>query len=433
MARKAKNLSVTAKKPKMFQTVKGMADILPEDDNYWKNFFQTAFKISSQYGFYFMETPVLESAALFEASVGASTDIVEKQMYVFKTPGGDRVALRPEGTAGIMRSYLEHRLGYFSLPLKVFYLEPMFRYEKPQAGRYRQFHQLGFEVIGDASPFYDAEIILITLNFLKLSGLENLNLRINSLGCRNCRANYRQALKNYFSLHKKELCFDCQRRLVKNPLRILDCELPSCQALKAEAPNILDYLCQNCNNHFKGVLELLEEVGVKYEPDPYLVRGLDYYNRTVFEVFAPGFNFSLAGGGRYDYLSEVIGSRSVPAVGVSLGLERIVEVLKAKKIAPLKKKKPPVFFAAIGEEAKKKSLALMEKLRLVDIKVAEAMGRNSLKAQLKVANRLNAPLILILGQKEIFEGSIIVKDSKTGAQENILIDKMVEEVKKRLN
>ncbi|PIY95666.1 histidine--tRNA ligase [Candidatus Jorgensenbacteria bacterium CG_4_10_14_0_8_um_filter_39_13] len=421
------------KKGKLFQSIKGMADILPIDQDYWRSFWQTAFKVSSRHGFYFIETPILEPASLFEASIGATTDIVEKQMYVFKTPGGDRVALRPEGTAGVMRSYLQHRLSYFSLPLKVFYLGPMFRHEKPQAGRYRQFHQLGFEIIGDNSAFYDAEIILASLDFFRALGLNDLILKINSLGCRVCRLAFRQELKNYFSAYKKELCPDCRRRLGRNPLRILDCQEPSCRTLKSGSPNILDYLCQNCNNHFKAVLELIEDNGIKYELDPHLVRGLDYYNRTVFEFVSSGLSFSLGGGGRYDYLAEIIGHRLVPAVGISLGLERIVEALKIKNISPIKRKRPLVFFAAISEEAKKKSLGLMEKLRVADIPVVEALGRNSLKSQMKAADKVKSSLVLILGQKEIFEGSIIIKDLRTGAQENILLDKLVEEIKKRLS
>ena len=429
---KTKSGKKDLKKEQLFQGIRGMPDILPKDQNVWKAIWQAGLNVSELHDFYFMETPGLEPAALFEAAVGTATDIVEKQMYVFKTSGGERVALRPEGTAPIMRSYLEHHLGYFASPLKVFYFEPFFRHERPQAGRYRQHHQWGFEILGDGDPFYDGEIILVSLDFLRALKLPDPKLKINTIGCRVCRPTYRQKLKDYYRYRKSSLCSDCKRRYEKNPLRLLDCKEAECQEAKKNAPIILDYLCQNCNNHFKGVLELIEDNGISYEPDPYLVRGLDYYNRTVFEIVGGAGDLSLGGGGRYDYLSEILGGRMIPAVGVAIGLERVVEVIKNSEFKIQPKVRPKVFFAAVGDTAKKKSLQFLQKLRGAGIVTVEAVGKKSLRAQLKTADKSGAPLTVLLGQKEVFEGTLIVRDMKTGVQETVLLDKMVEEVKKRL-
>ncbi len=433
MPKTKKAAKKSAGKAQAFQSVKGMSDILPKDQAWWKMIQQVGFSVSELHDFYFIETPILEPVALFEAGVGAGTDIVEKQMYVFVTKGGDRVALRPEGTSPVMRSYLEHHLGYFSSPLKVFYYGPMFRYERPQAGRERQHHQWGFEIVGDSDPVYDGQVILVALSFFKALKLKNIKVKINSIGCRVCRPNYRQKLKDYYKNRRDKLCRDCKERYEKNPLRLLDCKEPGCVELKGKAPIILDYLCQNCNNHLKSVLELVEDNGVSYEPDPYLVRGLDYYNRTVFEFVIPEVDYSLGGGGRYDYLSEILGGRLMPSVGVAIGLERIIEAMKSQVIEPHPKMKTRVFFAAVGEKAKKASLKLMQELREANIAVAETLGKTSLKAQLKAADKFQTPLAMLFGQKEVFEGTIIVRDMKTGAQETVVLDKMVEEVKKRLH
>ncbi len=413
-------------------TVRGMSDILPKDEMWWKAVTQAGTNVAELHDFHLIETPILESADLFERGVGDTTDIVEKQMYTFRTRGDDRVALRPEGTASVMRSYLEHHLGYFASPLKVYYVGPMFRYERPQAGRERQFHQWGFEVIGDGDPLYDAEVIMATMDLLGALRLKNLILKINSIGCRVCRGNYREKLKSYYGGHRSKLCKDCERRLERNPLRLLDCTEPDCVALRKDAPIILDYLCQNCNNHLKTVLEIMEDQGIVYEPDPYLVRGLDYYNRTVFEVWSPSFGSALGGGGRYDYLSEILSGRSVPAVGVALGIERIIETLKALEIPPYVKTRPRIFFAAVGEQARKAAMKLIGELRRSGIPVVEAIGKKSLKAQLKSADKMEAPLAILLGQKEVFEGSVILRDMRSGAQETVVVAKLTEEVKRRL-
>ncbi len=433
MARPKKTENKKSQKTAAFQTVKGMADILPKDQNWWKTIWQTGQNVSDLHDFYFIETPILEAAGLFESGTGLTTDIVEKQMYVFKTRGGDRLALRPEGTPSVMRSYLQHHLGYFFSPLKVYYYGPMFRYERSQAGREREFHQWGFEIIGENDPFYDTEIILTVLDFFRALKIKEPVLKINTIGCRVCRPNYKQKLKDYYHLNKSRLCADCERRYEKNPLRLLDCKEPDCQPLKEKAPIILNYLCQACNSHFRSVLELVEDNNIAYESDPFLVRGLDYYSRTVFEFFAPeGGGLALAAGGRYDYLSEQLGGRLMPSVGVALGVERIINFMKESGLSPTIKLKPKVFFAAAGEQAKKSSLKLMTQLRAAGVQVAESVGKKTLKGQLKAANKIKAPLVIILGQKEVFEGVVIIRDMETGAQENILLEKMVEEVKKRL-
>lgn len=412
-----------------------MSDILPKDQDYWKLIWQNGHAISEINDFYYIETPILEQVGLFERGVGEETDVVSKQMYSFKTKGGDNVALRPEGTAPVTRSYLEHHLGYFMTPLKVYYTGPMFRYERPQAGRERQFHQWGFEIIGDSDPVYDGQIILATLGFLNSFKIKNLRLQINTIGCRVCRPTYRQKLKDYYKNHKSKMCADCVSRYEKNPLRLLDCKEPDCVELKAKAPIILDYLCTACNNHFKGVLELIEDNEVLYDPKPHLVRGLDYYSRTVFEFFASGEGEKLgaiASGGRYDYLSELIGGRPMPSVGVAIGLERLIEVMRFQEIVPKPKSKEKVFFTAMGDQAKKMSLRLINNLRSSGIAVAEALGKKSLRAQMKQADKIGAVIALIYGQKEAFEGTVIVRDMKTGAQETIVVGKLVEEVKRRV-
>lgn len=415
-----------------FQGVKGMPDVLPKEERWWRALREAGRTVAELHDFHYLETPILEPAGLFEAGVGVATDIVEKQMYTFRTKGGDRVALRPEGTAAVMRAYLEHHLSYFASPLKAFYEGPMFRYERPQAGRERQFHQWGFEVIGDGDPVYDAEVILATLAIFRELKAAQLVVKVNSMGCKVCRGSYREKLKNYYRIREKNLCKDCVRRLDKNPLRLLDCGEEDCKVLRAEAPIILDYLCQSCNAHFKSVLELVEENGIPYEPDPFLVRGLDYYNRTVFEVWSPSASGALAGGGRYDYLGEILAGRLIPAVGVAIGMERVIDFLKTTMPAPPLKERPRVFFAAVGDQAKKASLKRMEELRRGGVPVVEALGKRALKGQLKVADRLKVPLALIFGQKEVFEDSIIVRDMVTGAQETMLLDRFVEAVKQRL-
>lgn len=417
-------------KKEIFQAPKGMHDILPQDQPWWERVVSVGRGLAELYDFHRLETPILEAAEVFERSIGESSEMVEKQMYILKTKGGGRLAMRPEATASIMRAYLQHHLGYWHHPLKAYYFGPMFRYESPQAGRYRQFHHFGFELIADADPVYDAQIILIINRFLSSLKIPDLKLKLNTIGCRNCRSGYQHRLQNYYRKIKGKICRDCQRRLDSSPMRILDCKKEECQEPKKEAPGTLDHICQNCNNHFWSVLEFLGENGIVYEPDPHLVRGLDYYSRTVFEFFTGSDPRALGGGGRYDYLGELLGARSIPAVGGALGMERVIEIMKANNLFT-PRTPAAVFFIAMGDRAKKSGLALMEQLRKNGINVSEALGKDSLKAQLGAADKKKAKLALIFGQKEAFEGSIIVRDMVTGAQETIALSKLVETVKKR--
>ena len=383
-----------------------------------------------------LEPPVLEFAALYNKTSGEESDVVEKEMYTLRTKGGDLLALRPEYTPGICRAFLEHGMSRLPQPQKLFYFGPVFRHDRPQMGRFRQFTQIGFEIIGGQNdPIYDAEIITIVANLLADLKIKNSKLKINSIGDRVCRPNYKRQLQNYYKNYEKELCEDCVRRLKTNPLKLLDCKQPQCQPFKEKAPNFLDKLCSVCKAHFKATLEYLEEVGIPYEIDPRLVRGLDYYNRTVFEFFADGKEEelgALGGGGRYDYLMEMIGGHGLPALGAALGVERIIAVMRANEITMPSRAARKVFLAHAGSLAKKNAFALRELLRKSGIYVMESLAKDSLGAQLKVADKEGIGIALIFGQKEIYEKSVIIRDLAAGTQESILIEKVVDEIKKRL-
>lgn len=431
--KKTKERKVSKKKTtQLFQSPKGMHDILSNDQPFFLKIRQVGEKIADVYNFSKIDTPILEQRAIFERAVGESSEIVEKQMFAIKGKQDNELVLRPEGTAPIMRSYLQHSLGHFSQPLKLFYEGPMFRHEQPQAGRFRQFHQLGFEIIGADDPIYDAQIILLTTNLLEELKFKKTSIQINSIGCPNCRQGYKKKLVNYYRDKQSVLCADCRKRLAINPLRVFDCKNERCEGLKKEAPIMLDNLCHPCSNHFKLVLEYLDEMPLPYILNFSLVRGLDYYNRTVFEIFSDEFNFALGGGGRYDYLSQMLGGPKVPAVGVSFGIERLVEVMKVKNIEGVIVKKPKVFLIQLGNQAKRKSIKILKALYGAGIKTAEALEKDSLKAQLKAADKKRVDFALILGQREVLEDIIIIRDMKTGAQETVAINKVVDEIKKRI-
>ena len=419
-----------------FSAPKGMHDVLPGEWRFWERVFAATEKFAGFYDFGRISTPVLERAELFERGIGIETDAVQKELYILKTKGGDALALRPELTSAVVRAYLEHRMGRTGQVQKLWYFEPMFRHDRPQAGRYRQFTQIGFEILGGTSePFYDAEIVLLSLRTLEELKLRGLVLRVNSIGCRVCRPVYIKQLQNYYRNRVKNLCENCEQRFKTNPLRLLDCKGEACVAARAHAPNILDKLCNACSTHLSTTLEYLDELKVSYSIDQHLVRGLDYYSRTVFEISVegPGAEVgSLFGGGRYDYLFESLGARQNPAVGSAGGVERIVEVMKAQEIVYPERKLKRVFLVHVGEMAKKKLLSIAEILRVAGIPIAESVGKDSLKAQLKHADKGGARLALILGQKELFEESIILRDLRGSSQETIRREKMVDEIKKRL-
>jgi histidyl-tRNA synthetase len=416
----------------IFQSVTGMHDILPEDYFFFKKIEKQVEEIALFYGFERIETPILEFAELFFHTVGQSSDIVQKEMFLLKTKGDDLLALRPEGTAPVVRAYFQHSMQNLLQPVKLWYFGPFFRYEKPQLGRYRQFWQFGFEILGEKSPALDAQIIQIFFDLFSSLKIKNLVLKINSIGDKCCRPYYKKALVSYLKSRVHLLCPDCKRRIKENPLRVLDCKEEKCQQVISSAPQILDYLCENCKAHFKLVLEYLEELGLPYFLDPKLVRGLDYYTKTVFEIFQEGKEEigALAGGGRYDGLGKILAKKELPAVGGAGGVERIVSLLREK--TSFEEKKPKVFLAQLGEKARKKALKLFEEFRKAKILVRESVGKDSLKAQLRHAERLGVKYVLILGEREVLEGTIILKDMSSGQQTKIKLEKIISEIKKRL-
>ncbi len=421
-----------------FQAPTGMHDILPENQAYFQKIYNTAWSVANFYGFEKIDTPILEEAELFSKGVGLSTDIVEKQMYVLKTRGGDYLALRPEFTAAVTRAYIEHGMFNLPQPVKLFSAGPLFRSERPQAGRYRQFHQVNLEVFGEQNPVVDAQLIQIFYNILSELRFKNLVIEINSIGDNQCRPYYKKLLTNYLKSRENSLCSDCRRRIKQNPLRVLDCKEEKCQPIKAQAPQIVDHLCDNCKSHFKEVLEFLDELDLPYRLNPYLVRGLDYYTKTVFEISEDteeGQRLgSLVGGGRYDVLAKLLGGKETPACGAALGVERAVESLRGriKKESTSQLQGKGIFLAQLGGLAKRKSLKLFEGLRRAKIPVAESFGRDSLKTQLRMADKAEAPYSLIIGQKEALENTVIIRDMKTGKQEVVKLERVVAEVKKRL-
>jgi len=439
------------KKPK-FQKPTGMRDILPGEQRYFQKIYNICEHIANFYRFEKIETPIIEETDLFSKGVGLATEIVGKQMYSFRSKGGDHLTLRPEGTASVARAYIEHGMSNLPQPVKLWHFGPYFRYEKPQAGRYRQFWQFGFEVLGEENPVADVQIIQILYNILKELRFKNLIIEINSIGDNQCRPYYKKLLVNYFRSRESALCADCRRRLRENPLRILDCKEEKCQRIIAQAPQMIDHLCDSCHSHFKEVLEFLDEIELPYRLNPHLVRGLDYYTKTVFEMFEEDKSSphaltgsqnseepkevknqgALLGGGRYDNLVKLLGGKDTPACGGACGIDRTVNLMKSKDVKIPRFPYPDVYLAQLGSLAKRKSLKLMEEFRKVKIQVAESLGRDSLKAQLKTADRLGARYALILGQKEALEETIIIRDMKTGQQDTIKLEKTIKELKKRL-
>ncbi|MEX2090629.1 MAG: histidine--tRNA ligase [Candidatus Paceibacterota bacterium] len=423
-------------KEKSIQIPRGMRDILPEEQKYWRYVMKKAEPLLEFFGFEKIETPILESTELFQRSVGEETDIVEKEMFSLKTKGGDSLTLRPEGTAPTVRAYIENGLSVRPHPIKLYYSGPFFRHEQPQKGRYRQYYSIGIETIGDGSEAVDAELIFLGYKLLSSFGLDGYNVHINSLGDSSCRPAYIKALKDYYKNRLKKVCVTCKVRFKTNILRMLDCKEDVCKEIAKDAPQMIDYLDDDCKKHFKHVLEFLDEAKVPYILNPHLVRGLDYYTRTVFE-FLPEENITaqsaVISGGRYDKLVEQLGGSKTPAAGWGMGLDRIVEALKEKNInVPDLRPKPKVFLVQLGEAAKKKSLLLFEALRKAGVETKSSLGRDSIKSQLRIAHRLGVKFTLILGQKEALDETIILKDMDASTQETIPLEKIVDEVKKRL-
>ncbi len=421
-----------------FQSPTGMHDILPDTQPFFQKVYGVASAIAHFYGFKKIDTPIVEDAELFSRGIGLGTDIVEKEMYAFRSKGGDFLALRPEFTAGMVRSYNEHGMFNLPQPQKLFTFGPLFRLERPQAGRFRQFHQIDFEVFGEQDSVIDAQIIQIFYNILKELKFKNLIVEVNSIGDNQCRPYYKKLLVNYFRSRESSLCADCRRRLKYNPLRILDCKEEKCQPVKVQAPQIVDHLCDGCKSHFKEVLEFLDEIEIPYRLNPYLVRGLDYYTKTVFEIYEDSPEGqrlgALVGGGRFDTLVKMLGGRDTPACGAAAGVERIVTTLKERIKGEVVEASSgqKVFLTQLSDLAKRKSLKLFEEFRRARIQVAESLGKDSLKTQLRLADKIGADYALILGQKEALEESVIIRDMRTGRQETVKLDKVVREMEKRL-
>jgi len=424
---------VEKKKIETPETLRGFKDVLPLEAPYWEYIRNKVYKLAEDYGFKWIETPILEPLSLFKRSLGKYTDIVEKEMFEFIDKGGDAVALRPEGTASIARAYVNHGMHNLPQPLKLFYEGPMFRYENPQSGRLREHHQIGFETLGSASPAADAQLILLGRNIFNELGL-SFSLQINSIGCPNCREAFKTALSEYLRAFRKDLCEDCKRRLARNPMRILDCKEGSCQKVKENAPQIVDFLDEECKKHFMQVLEILDELEISYNLNPFLVRGLDYYTRTVFEFWPTGENkaqSSMLNGGRYDNLVEDLGGLPTPAVGFGAGIERLILRLKDEGVVLPLAPRIDVFVAHLGVEARKKAMRIFEDLRKEGFVVAENFAKDSLKQQLENANKLKVRFALILGQKELSEGTILLRDMDAGVQEVIDLKKIVPEVQRK--
>lgn len=421
-----------------FQTPTGMRDLLPEDW-VWYNYVRQSMRDTAEsHAFGRIETPILEDIGVFEKGAGQDSDIVEKQLYSLRTKGGDRLALRPEGTAPIVRAYLEHGMKSLPQPVRLYYDGPMFRYERPQKGRYRQFWQVGIEILGSDGAVADAEAILVTMNLLKEVGLKNLSLQINSLGSRDSRATYLKVLKAYLRKRKNDLAPMDQKRLTANPLRVLDSKDSRTQRVLINAPEILDYLNESDRDHLRVVLEYLEELEIPYLVNPRLVRGLDYYSQTAFEIWpeqeeeektAQG---ALAGGGRYDALFRLLGSRATGSVGAAIGIDRVILALKEQGMEAPVGDGPQIFLAQLGEQAKKKSLSLYEELRSAGFSVRASFSRSSIKSQLRLADKHGVPYVVILGQKEVADNTAIVRSMLRGSQETVKREVLVRTLKRKL-
>ncbi|MCX6784617.1 MAG: histidine--tRNA ligase [Candidatus Komeilibacteria bacterium] len=423
------------KKKKVFQLVKGMKDILPEDEKYWSAVWEVVENLALKYGFGRIETPVLEMADLFARGTGSTTDIVEKEMYSFVDQAGEKLALRPEGTPGAVRSYIEHGLINLPQPVKLFYFCSMFRHDKPQAGRYRQFSQVGFEVIGDPEPVIDAQLINLAYQIYTSFQLQP-SVQVNSIGCLECRPAYEQALKEHFKKDRNKLSEISRERLSKNVMRILDSKEEEDQPSIAKAPQQMDFLCEACQKHFMQVLEYLDDLQVPYFLNSRIVRGLDYYTRTTYELWLgeeeAGRQSSLGGGGRYDGLVELLGGRPTPASGFAIGVERLILQLKEHDLKGKERRKPEVFVAQLGNEARRKALGLYEELFKAGVLPVESFSKSGLKPQLEIADRLKVPYTVILGQKEIIDGTVLLREMSGGIQEVVPFNKIVPEVLRRL-
>lgn len=404
--------------------IKGTEDVLPKDSYRWQFVEDVMRRESKAYGFKEIRTPVFEHTELFQRGVGQTTDVVQKEMYTFDTKGGESVTLRPEGTAGAARAVLEHSLENDGLPIKASYFVSCYRYEKPQAGRLREFHQFGVEEYGTQSPIADAEIICVAQSIFDRLGIKQLRLEINSIGCPTCRAEYHKALREYFGARKEELCDTCNSRLEKNPMRILDCKSPICSKIAEGAPKITDYLCDECREHFEQVQKYLDVAGVEYTVNPTIVRGLDYYTKTVFEFVTDfiGAQGTVCGGGRYDGLIEELGGKHLPSLGFAMGMERLLMLMDKQGIEIPEPSSCDLYVATMGDKAKEKAFSLIKSVRDCGlIAETDVVGRG-LRPQMKYADKIGAKFSLVLGDNEIEQNSAEVKNMTTGEKTTLALD-----------
>lgn len=439
-----------------------MHDILPNDQPYWEVIHDLLRQTAASFGYRRIETPAAEPSGIFERSLGGTSDVVAKELFFVRDKSGkEKLVLRPEGTAGIVRAYLDHGMHTLPQPVKLWYFSSMFRHERPQAGRYRQFWQFGVEVIGEADPLIDAQVLHLMYEILRGLQLEQFRIEVNSIGhpAPNCRQAYVALLKTHVQAHRAKLCQDCKERLKRNPLRILDCKEEKCQVVANTAPKLPEHLCEACATHYRDFLALVRDLQIPVKENPRLVRGLDYYSRTIFEVFStarmqsppdagtesaegkspPAAELSaaplaLAAGGRYDGLVELLGGPPIPAVGFAAGVERILLAMRAEGIEADRTDAPEVFLVHLGDLGRKRALLLFDELRRAGFRVAEAFHKSGIKPQLRVADRLHTPWALILGQKEALDKTVILRNMESGVQEtlDLNLDALVPILKKRL-
>lgn len=409
------------------KAVKGTKDVLPGEIYKTQYIESTALDVAERFGFKEIRTPVFEHTELFQRGVGDTTDVVQKEMYTFDDKGGRSITLRPEGTAGAARSFLENGLCNETLPQKVCYLTSCYRYEKPQAGRLREFHQFGVECFGAQSPLADAEIISLANTFFKELGVKDLTLEINSIGCPTCRAEYHKALKTYFEGRKDELCDTCKNRLERNPMRILDCKSPVCSEIAKDAPVVLDYLCDECREHFEKVKSYLNAQNIAFKVNPRIVRGLDYYTKTVFEFISEsiGAQGTVCGGGRYDGLIEELGGQKTPSLGFGLGIERLMLLMEAQGCEFPKESMPDLFIAALGEKAQLKAVEIANDMREEGFTCLYDVNGRGLRAQMKYANKLGAKYTIVLGDDEVESGIAKLKNMESGEETEIALQTFV--------
>jgi len=405
--------------------IKGIKDILPADAPVWRSVEQTARNIFERFGFCEIRVPIMEKTALFQRSIGETTDIVEKEMYTFRDRDDELLTLRPEATASVIRAYIEHNLSASDPVSKLYTFGPMFRRERPQKGRFRQFHQIDVEVFGDDKPASDAEVIFMLIHFLNTVGLNELSLEINSLGCKACRPRFSKAVVDFLKGSESALCPDCQRRIYTNPLRVFDCKVESCGSVISGAPQILDYLCEDCDSHFSAVKSFLTDLKLSFTVNPKMVRGLDYYTKTAFEVKsgALGAQNSLAGGGRYDGLVNFLGGPEIPGIGFGIGMERLIACLPPSTGNGCR---TDVFIAALGDAAQKLGFRLTNELRRNGVSASMDYSNKSLKSQMKRADKINSAFTLIIGDKEVEENRAELRNMSTKEQQSLPLDQLPE-------